>query len=307
MERFIIQQSGYHRLLKEYKTDLEQLGYGKTSCKMYPRLVQEFLYKLEEQQTNSIRKIQQQHITAHYEYLQQRPNFTRQGALSSNMIIQHMFAIKIFFEYAERTEQVKENPMSALHFAKPASDERMIVSIEEIKALYEAAATLRDKAVLGIIYGCGLRRNEAVQLNINDIHFKTQLLYVREGKGKKRRVVPMAEKVIKDLKNYYLQERHTYTSVKAKQNEEAFILNNQGTRMTGCSYDKILKAIIVNSAAAYLKEKISLHNLRHSIASHLQESGAKLEYVRDFLGHSSLNVTQIYTHIKQRQLKQMKV
>lgn len=307
MERFIIQQSGYQRLLAEYKTDLQQLGYGKNSVTMYPRCVSEFLYKLEAENIYSIRKIQQQHITAHYEYLQQRPNFSRDGALSSSMIIQHMFAIKIFFEYAERTEQLKENPMSALHFTKPVNDERMIVSIEEIKALYEAAATLRDKAMLGIIYGCGLRRNEAVQLNINDIHFNTQLLYVREGKGKKRRVIPMTEKIIKDLKNYYLQERHSYTSVKAKQNEEAFILNNYGTRMRGLGYDRLLKEIIANSTAAYLKEKISLHNLRHSIASHLQESGAKLEYVRDFLGHSSLNVTQIYTHIKQRQLKQMKV
>ena len=307
MERFIIQQSGYHRLLTEYKTDLEQLGYGKNSCKMYPRCVSEFLYKLEEQQINSIRKIQQHHITAHYEYLQQRPNLYRGGALSSSMIIQHMFAIRIFFEYAERTEQLKENPMSALKFTKPASDERMILSIEEIKALYEAAATLRDKAMLGIIYGCGLRRNEAVQLNINDIHFKTQLLYVREGKNRKRRVIPMAEKVISDLKNYYLHERHTYASVKAGQDEEAFILNNNGARMRGLGYDRLLKAIIANSTAAYLKDKISLHNLRHSIASHLQESGAKLEYVRDFLGHSSLNVTQVYTHIKQRQLKQMKV
>ena len=149
-------------------------------------------------------------------------------------------------------------------------------------------------------------RNEAVQLNINDIHFKTGVLYVREGKYKKRRVIPMTEKVIADLKNYYLHERHSYTSIRTTQDEEAFIVNNYGTRMTGGSYDKILKSIIENSAVAYLKDKISLHNLRHSIASHLQQSGAKLEYVRDFLGHSSLNVTQVYTHIKQRQLKQMK-
>ncbi|WP_204349696.1 hypothetical protein, partial [Serratia marcescens] len=72
-------------------------------------------------------------ITAHYEYLQQRPNFNRGGALSSSMIIQHMFAIRIFFEYAERTEQLKENPMSALHFTKSVSDERMILTVEEIK------------------------------------------------------------------------------------------------------------------------------------------------------------------------------
>jgi integrase/recombinase XerD len=307
MEIFIIHQSGYQRLVAEYKTDLELLGYGSNSCKMYPRCVKEFLHCMEARNIYSIRKIQQQHITDHYKYLHSRPCLNRSGALSSSMIIQNMFAIKIFFEYAERTEQLKENPMSALQFTKTVQDERMILSIEEIKALYEAAATLRDKAMLGIIYGCGLRRNEAVQLNIGDIHFKKQLLYVREGKGKKRRVIPMTERISNDLKNYYLHERHSYTSIKTKPNEESFIVNNYGTRMRGLGYDRLLKAIIENSGAAYLKDKISLHNLRHSIASHLQESGVKLEYVRDFLGHSSLNVTQIYTHIKQRQLKQMKV
>jgi integrase/recombinase XerD len=306
MERFIIQQLNYHRLLSEYKENLNQLGYGKGSVKMYPRCVQEFLYKLEEQNINHIRKIKQQHIINHHEFLQQRPNMNRQGGLSSSMIHQHMFAIKLFFDYAEITEQLKTNPMSALHFASPVKVERTNLTIEEIKALYEAAATLRDKAVLGIIYGCGLRRNEAVQLDIRDIHFKTNLLYVRQGKGQKRRVIPMTEKVSKDLKNYYLQERHTYTSIKAKQNEEAFILNKFGTRMTGGTYDKILKIIIQNSTVAAFTDKITLHNLRHSIATHLLESGVKMEYVRDFLGHGSLKATQIYTHIKLRQLKQMK-
>lgn len=197
--------------------------------------------------------------------------------------------------------------MSALKFTKPASEERMILTVAEIKALYAAARTLRDKAMLGIIYGCGLRRNEAVQLNISDIHFKAQLLYVREGKNKKRRVVPMAGKVIGDLKGYYLQERPAYASARARQSEEAFILNNHGSRMSGLGYDRLLKEVIARSAASHLKEKVSLHCLRHSIASHLQQSGARLEYVRDFLGHSSLNVTQIYTHIKQRQLKEMKI
>jgi integrase/recombinase XerD len=312
MERFIIHQSGYQRLLKEFTTDMEQLGYGKNSCKMYPRCVREFLYRMEQQQMNSIRKIRQHHITAHHEYLQQRPSFSRSGGLSISMIVQHMFAIKIFFDYAERTEQLKENPMSALAFKKNAAEERMILSIEEIKALYEAAATLRDKAMLGIVYGCGLRRNEAVQLNTNDIHFKTGLLYVREGKGSKRRVIPMTEKISDDLKNYYLYERHTYIkqTSKATASQEledpAFILNNSGTRMRGLGYDKLLKAIIERSPVAYLKHAISLHNLRHSIASHLQENGVKLEYVRDFLGHSSLNVTQVYTHIRQRQLQKIK-
>jgi integrase/recombinase XerD len=306
MKKYIIHQPQYHRLLKEYKSDLQALGYGGSSVKIYPRCLQEFLYLMEQQQVNSIRKIQQGHITAHHAYLQQRPTLYRGGALSGSSISQHLFAVRSFFAYLERTGQLKENPMSALMFAGPVKEERVILSIAEIKALYEAAGTLRDKAALGLFYGCGLRRSEAVALNINDIHFKAQLLYVREGKGKKRRAIPLPEKVAEDLKNYYLYERQGYINTKIKQPEEAFILNNNGTRMLGGGYDKLLKEIITRSAIPHLKTQISLHILRHSIASHLLENGVKIAYVRDFLGHSCLNTTQVYTHIHQRQLKQMK-
>jgi integrase/recombinase XerD len=306
MEKYIIHHHSYHRLLKEYKADLEALGYGRSSVKTYPRCLQEFLSRLEQQQINSIRKIQQGHITAHHAYLQQRPTLYRGGALSGSTISQHLFAIRTCFAFLERTGQIKENPMSALAFAAPVKEERVILSIAEIKSLYEAAGTLRDKAVLGLFYGCGLRRNEAVKLNSSDIHFKDALLYVREGKGKKRRVIPMSLQVSKDLKNYYLHERHSYINSKEKQNEEAFILNKTGTRMMGLGYDTLLKNLLEKSIIPHLKEQVSLHILRHSIASHLLENGVKIEQVRDFLGHSSLNVTQLYTHIKFSQLKQMK-
>ncbi|WP_179415938.1 tyrosine-type recombinase/integrase [Mucilaginibacter sp. E4BP6] len=200
MEKYIIHQPNYHRLLKEYKGDLEALGYGRSSIKIYPRCLQEFLSRLEQQQINSIRKIQQDNITAHHAYLQQRPTLYRGGALSGGTIGQHLFAIRTCFAFLERTGQIKENPMSALVFAAPVKTERIILSPAEIGGLYEAAGILRDKAALNLLYGCGLRRSEAVALNINDIHFKAQLLYVREGKGKKRRVITLAEKVADGLK-----------------------------------------------------------------------------------------------------------
>ena len=310
MEKYVIHQPSYHRLLKEYKADLQALGYGRSSVKTYPRCLQEFLYLMEQQQINSIRKIQQAHITAHHAYLQQRPTLYRGGALSGSTISQHLFAIRTCFAYLERTGQIKENPMSALAFAAPVKAERIILSPAEIGGLYEAAGTLRDKAALNLFYGCGLRRSEAVALNINDIHFKAQLLYVREGKGKKRRAIPLTEKVADGLKNYLLYERSSYAAKASPTGGglegAAFILNNSGTRMQGLGYDTLLKKLLEKSALTHLKGQISLHHLRHSIASHLLEIGVKITYVRDFLGHSCLNTTQVYTHIHQRQLQQLK-
>jgi integrase/recombinase XerD len=305
MKRYIIHQPQYQGLLTSFQNELRALGYAQGSIKMYPHLLQEFLYRMEQQQVVSVRKIQQSHITGHHEYLEQRPTLYRGGALSGSSISHHLFAVRLFFEFLERTGQLQANPMSALQFPKPVSKQRTILSRPEINALYAATVTHRERAALALFYGCGLRRNEAVTLNINDIHFGTQLLYVREGKGCKRRVIPMSEKVAADLKNYYHQERYNY-AIKNKKEEAAFLLNNKGSRMLGLGYDKLLKEIITGSAAAHLKGQVSLHHLRHSIASHLLENGVPIEYVRDFLGHGSLNVTQIYTHINQRQLQQIK-
>lgn len=141
--------------------------------------------------------------------------------------------------------------------------------------------------------GCGKtqqhhRRTEAVRLNTRDIHFKHQLLYVREGKRAKRRAVPMPVKVSEALEAYYLEER---TQVNTK-DTDAFMLNRTGTRMSGDSYNRRLKEIAARTA---IRREISLHYLRHSIATHLLETGLPVEYVRDFLGHSHLEATQIYT------------
>jgi integrase/recombinase XerD len=213
----------------------------------------------------------------------------------------------VFFNYLEETGQIKYNPISVMKFKRPKSNSREPLTQEEINKLFEAATTVREKTLLHLFYSCGLRRTEAVCLNIQDIHFKQQLLYVREGKGAKRRAIPMTGKVAAALENYYLNER---TNIKAHHslsrpndgNQEAFILNRIGQRMSGNSYNKAVKEII---RKAGITKEITLHHLRHSIATHLLESGLNIEYVRDFLGHSHLEATQIYAKVQQYQLKKL--
>ncbi|MBA2746944.1 MAG: tyrosine-type recombinase/integrase, partial [Flavisolibacter sp.] len=144
-----------------------------------------------------------------------------------------------------------------------------------------------------------LRRSEGEALNIIDVHFKQQLLYVREGKGAKRRVVPVTERVSKELEEYYLNERTGSTTKKVK-DEDAFLLNRIGNRMTGDQLNKLLKEIL-NKAG--ITKEVTLHHLRHSVATHLLQSGMSMEYVRDFLGHSFLETTQIYAKPNAEQLK----
>ncbi|MEN0050187.1 MAG: tyrosine-type recombinase/integrase, partial [Bacteroidota bacterium] len=169
----------------------------------------------------------------------------------------------------------------------------------------------QERAILSLAYGCGLRASELEKCNIKDVRLKDKLLIVPEGKNKKRRVVPMSKGVAKDLGDYFYLERDRLKMGRAfklydADNRFAFMLHNQGGRMRRWTYNKYLKAIIERSENQIIKDKqISLHNLRHSIATHLIEQGVALEQVRLFLGHSQLETTQIYTRISQEQINKL--
>lgn len=281
------------QLFKEY---LYQVGYSESTQKMLPALVTEFI---RQQHITDISFIEQQQVRSFYEYLQTRPLQKRSGALSEMMISHYVYALRTFFTWAEVTGQADYNPISGLKFKKPNQNPRQPLTTTEIKQLFEAATTLKQTAILHIFYSCGLRRSEGEQLNISDIHFKDQLLYVREGKGAKRRVIPLTEKVTADLEAYYLQDRCNSKAKRVK-DEEAFLLNRIGNRMAGDQCNKLLQQL---TDKAGLKKEVTLHHLRHSIATHLLQGGMPMEQVRDFLGHYFLESTQVYAKPAAEQLK----
>ena len=275
-------------IIQSFKQYLHSVGYSDSTQKMLPTLVKEFI---QHQIITDISYIEQQKVSLFLEYLQTRPLKLRSGALSEMMISHYVYALKTFFSWCEVTEQIDYNPISGMKFKRPKQNVREPLSLEEITQLFTAVINLKQQAILHLFYSCGLRRSEGEALNINDIHFKQQLLYVREGKGAKRRVIPITAKVTAALEEYYLQERCSSINQKVK-DTEAFILNQIGNRMRGDGYNKILQQIIGNCQLPIAN--CSLHHLRHSIATHLLQSGMSMEYVRDFLGHSFLETTQLY-------------
>jgi integrase/recombinase XerD len=148
-------------------------------------------------------------ITDHYQYLRQRPNKTRPGNLSDSVVSMHMYSIRLFYDYLEQTGKIRENPMTLISFPKAKYKEKIILTGEEIKQLYGATDTMKEKAFLALFYGCGLRRSEAEKLNVQDIDAGSGLLYVREGKGKKRRVVPHGRKGKNRLGKLYQSRTET--------------------------------------------------------------------------------------------------
>ena len=278
------------KIINHFKIHLERLGYSKTSLYMLPRCVKEFL---EVQQVKALSTITPVQIQKHHEYLQTRPNKRRPGGLSESHINHHVYALKTFFKWLEANGEIQINPISSLVFPSPKTKPREILTQSEIRKLYETCENYRERAILSVYYGCGLRRTEGIKLDLKDVHFRTGLLYVREGKGAKRRVVPMSKQVQDDLKTYTYKER------KAQPGETALLVGHTGMRMSGDRAGKILKMLLEK---AEINREITLHSLRHSIATHLLEAGLDVENVREFLGHSHLESTQIYTRISKQQL-----
>ena len=287
-------------IIQSFKNYLYQVGYGESTQNMLPALVKEFL---QHQSITDISYIEQQKVKSFLAYLQTRPLKKRSGALSEMMISHYVYALKMFFSWCEVTEQIDYNPISGMKFKRPKQNIREPLTKEEVQELFTATTNLKQQTILHIFYSCGLRRSEGEALNINDVHFKQQLLYVREGKGAKRRVIPITAKVTAALEEYYLQERCS-TIIKKVKDTKAFLLNTRGTRMSGEALNKLFKQIVEKSGITPSGDGgITLHHLRHSIATHLLQSGMSMEYVRDFLGHSFLESTQIYAKPKAEQLK----
>jgi integrase/recombinase XerD len=267
-----------------FRKELETLGYCKNIVTNYPKSVQLFLVF-----TRQIpQKITQLHIKNYHQHLQLKPGRKNIGTLSDSSVLRHLSAIKAYFNYLQRTNQIKENPF-VLKVKSPVHQVRTVLTQEEIGQLYEYCKTKEERAIVHLCYGCGLRRSEAQNLNVRDVHFEKKLLYVRKGKGKKRRVIPLTEMIAKDLKRFIGKKAKNQEA-----KEVAFLTDSKGERMQGERIYILFKNLLKRTGK---HTDISLHNLRHSIATHLLENDMSIEMVRDFLGHEQLSTTQIYTRV----------
>jgi integrase/recombinase XerD len=252
----------------------------------YPKYAQNLLDYIKE----NPQKISEIHIKNYYQYLKTKPSRITKKAISESHIYSQLLAIKLYFEYLERTKTIKRNPYN-LRIKQTAKNERIVFTQEEIQLLYASCQNATETTILHLCYGCGLRRNEVELLNLKDINFEQKLLFVRKGKGKKRRVIPLTETIIQDLKEYF-----TATEIIRNNNEESFLININGSKMRGNNVYNLFKRILKRTQSLN-PENYCLHSLRHSIATHLLENEMSIEMVRDFLGHSQLVSTQIYTRI----------
>jgi integrase/recombinase XerD len=289
----------YRQILEQLRAWTDSLGYR--SIKLTgPAL---FLGWLERAGVLELRQITPAHIKAYYAHLQERPA-RYGGALSPHTINGYLGEIRLLLRWAEQNELVRINPMADLRFPTPPVLPRATMSKAEIEQLYAVCKVPLEKVLLGLFYGCGLRRSEAERLDSGDVDAKAALLYVRRGKGNKRRVIPLAPRVLEDLQTYRYEQRPRQIGKRTTAaDRRALVLNRVGQRMRGGSYHKLFNRLKERTENRELIIRgVSLHSLRHSIATHLLADGMAIERVRDFLGHDCLETTQIYTRVNTEQL-----
>lgn len=210
--------------------------------------------------------------------------------LSASYQNQVINAIKLF--YRNRFNRV----MDLNNIQRPRREKRLpnVLSKQEVKEILEAPTNLKHRAMLSLIYACGLRRSELLNLTLKDVLSDRNLLFIRQSKGKKDRVVPISDKIIEMLRTYYKAHK-----------PKTWLFEGQyaGYQYSERSLQLVLKQALQKAGN---EKPVSLHWLRHSYATHLLESGTDLRYIQELLGHSSSKTTEIYTHVTTKSLQQIR-
>ena len=218
---------------------------------------------------------------------------TDQG-LSKRSTARLLSSLRSFFDWCVEEGEIKDNPCDRVDAPKLGKYLPAVLSVEEVTAILESVDLKkpfgkRDRAILEVLYGCGLRVSECANLRISHVYLDEGFVDVI-GKGDKQRLVPLGE-VAADAIRAYLEDR---PSPSARAYEDYLFLNRFGKPLSRVSLFKLVKD---QAMAAGIQKEISPHTFRHSFATHLIENGADLRIVQEMLGHESILTTEIYTHI----------
>ena len=211
--------------------------------------------------------------------------------------------IKAFYKYLILEDYLKINPTELIETPKIGMKLPDTLSIEEIDSLISTIDLShpqgeRNRAILEVLYSCGLRVSELTNLKLSNIRFKEGYVKV-VGKGNKERFAPIGSSAIKFL-NTYLKEIRNHQDIK-KGSEDIVFLNRRGNKLTRVMIFTIIKQLAEKIG---MKKKISPHTFRHSFATHLIEGGADLRAIQEMLGHESITTTEIYTHLDREYLRE---
>jgi site-specific recombinase XerD len=202
-------------------------------------------------------------------------------------------SLKSFFKFLKKEGLISINPTENIESPKIPKSLPKTITIEETLKLLATPDNPRDKTILYLLYGTGMRVSELSNLNIEQIDLKNKTIHVIGGKGGKDRIIPLPNGIIKFLEDYVITRGSTQDS--------AFILNRSGNRLTPRSIQRIVKKY--KNAANLLDKTLTPHTLRHAFATHLLSNDVDIRVIQELLGHASLSTTQLYTHVSLEHLR----
>lgn len=216
-------------------------------------------------------------------------NYILKNNFSASFQNQVVNAVKLYFSAIQH----KKIDVELIHRPRREKVLPNVLSKEEVKAILGAPFNLKHRAMLAMIYACGLRRSELLSLTKFDVDSKRMVVIIRMAKGKKDRIVPLSTKILALLRDYY-----------KSYNPKEFLFEGQsGGKYSEKSLENVLKQSLFK---ARIEKPVTLHWLRHSYATHLLENGTDLRYIQDLLGHKSSKTTEIYTHVSTKNIQNIR-
>lgn len=265
--------------IEQFKTYLIHRRYSESTIKSYCEAVKRFLKYF----NSSIEEITNEDLIIFNCYL-------KENGLSNSLQNQITSGLKLFFE------RIQNKKIDFEKIERPRREHKLpnVVSKEEIRKLLAAPVNIKHRTMLSLLYACGLRRSELLNLRPSDIDSERGLIIIKQGKGNKDRIVPLPHKILEMLRTYYRA---------CTPKKWLFEGQSSGNQYSPTSLAKILKKY---AKRVGIKKPVSLHWLRHSYATHLLEQGTDLRIIQELLGHKSSKTTEIYTHVSTKNIQQVK-
>ena len=267
---------------------------AKNTTSSYIRDLEGYKQFLEENRKKTdITKVDKLDIQNYLEYL-------NKNDYTTTSIARKLTAVKNFHKYLLATNRVKVDEALTIERPKLRKALPNVLTVEEVDLLLniktDTPFDYRNKAMLELLYGTGLRITEMLDLKLGDVDFENCIVRCF-GKGSKERIVPIGEYIIDSLNNYLEYGRNRLLKNKTS---DFLFLNSRGGRISRFSFFKILKKLLREKG---IKKDVSPHSLRHSFATHMLENGADLRSIQELLGHSDIATTRIYTHITNKKVE----
>ncbi|MBQ8651954.1 MAG: site-specific tyrosine recombinase XerD [Alistipes sp.] len=286
------QQKKWVEMARRYRTYIKvEKRLSENSVEAYMRDLEQFAHFVLVKWDVPPRKVEREMVERYLEWLYDEG---REKSSQARMLS----GIRSFFNYLLLNDEIQSSPAEDISAPKAGRTLPDVLTTDEIDRLISSIEVdtvkgRRDRAIVEVLYSCGLRVSELITLRVSDLFFGEGYIRVI-GKGDKQRLVPISD-LARERISLYLDERKA-----AKSNEEVLFLNNRGKQLTRVMIFTILRRAALRAG---IDKKISPHTLRHSFATHLLEGGAGIRQVQELLGHESILTTEIYTHLEAEHLR----